>query len=107
MATKCVKVKAQEININLHIIFFLQKHNIRSSFILVLVGLPILCMFLWGQPYKRGFFCDDESIKHPFHESTVKSWMLWIIGFILPVIMVSCGCWMLCSFAAGWDALDT
>lgn len=53
------------------------------------VGLPILCMFLWGKPYKRGFFCDDESIKHPFHESTVKSWMLWIIGFVLPVFMVS------------------
>ncbi|KAL5285872.1 PPAP2A.2 family protein [Megaselia abdita] len=56
--------------------------------VLAAVGFPILCMFLWGQPYKRGFFCDDESIKHPFHESTVKSWMLWIIGFILPVIMV-------------------
>lgn len=53
------------------------------------VGFPILIFFLVGDPYKRGFFCDDESLKHPFHDSTVKSWMLYIIGLVLPIGMVS------------------
>lgn len=52
--------------------------------VLLAVGLPILGLFLWGSPYKRGFFCDDESLKHPFHDSTVRSWMLYIIGLVLP-----------------------
>ncbi|XP_055921774.1 putative phosphatidate phosphatase isoform X2 [Eupeodes corollae] len=56
--------------------------------ILMCVGFPILLFFLLGDPYKRGFFCDDESLMHPFHESTVKSWMLYIIGLVIPVGIV-------------------
>lgn len=56
--------------------------------ILMCVGFPILLFFLLGDPYKRGFFCDDESLMHPFHESTVKTWMLYIIGLVLPVAIV-------------------
>ncbi|KAL1380155.1 hypothetical protein pipiens_014412 [Culex pipiens pipiens] len=41
------------------------------------------------RPYKRGFFCDDESLMHPFHDSTVTNWMLYIIGIALPVLV--CG----------------
>uniref|UniRef100_A0A1L8DYT5 Putative lipid phosphate phosphatase n=2 Tax=Nyssomyia neivai TaxID=330878 RepID=A0A1L8DYT5_9DIPT len=52
---------------------------------LLCVGFPILFFFLWGEPYKRGFFCDDMSIRHPFHESTVRNWMLYIVGLILPI----------------------
>uniref|UniRef100_A0A182NLS8 Phosphatidic acid phosphatase type 2/haloperoxidase domain-containing protein n=1 Tax=Anopheles dirus TaxID=7168 RepID=A0A182NLS8_9DIPT len=35
------------------------------------LGFPILIFFLVGDPFKRGFFCDDESLMHPFHDSTV------------------------------------
>ncbi|XP_046810389.1 putative phosphatidate phosphatase isoform X2 [Lucilia cuprina] len=56
--------------------------------ILLCVGFPILCFFLWGDSYKRGFFCDDESLMHPFKESTVKSWMLYIIGLVLPISVI-------------------
>lgn len=56
--------------------------------ILCCVGFPILIFFLVGQPYKRGFFCDDESLMHPFHDSTVTNWMLYIIGIALPVIVI-------------------
>lgn len=45
--------------------------------------------FLLGDPYKRGFFCDDESLKHPFKDSTVRNWMLYIIGLVIPVGVVS------------------
>lgn len=55
----------------------------------IAVGFPILFFFIWGEPYQRGFFCDDESLRHPFHESTVRNWMLYIIGLILPIGTVS------------------
>ncbi|XP_070069284.1 putative phosphatidate phosphatase isoform X2 [Drosophila takahashii] len=53
--------------------------------ILLCVGFPILLFFLLGEPYKRGFFCDDDSLKHPFHDSTVRNWMLYFIGAVIPV----------------------
>ncbi|XP_053676733.1 putative phosphatidate phosphatase isoform X1 [Anopheles nili] len=55
--------------------------------ILCCVGFPILIFFLAGDPFKRGFFCDDESLMHPFHDSTVTNWMLYIIGIALPVVV--------------------
>ncbi|XP_055379360.1 putative phosphatidate phosphatase isoform X2 [Condylostylus longicornis] len=63
--------------------------KIAMDFVLLLcVGLPILCFFLFVEPYKRGFFCDDESLKHPFHDSTVKNYMLYIIGLVLPLCII-------------------
>lgn len=59
------------------------------TLLLITVGFPILFFFIWGDPYKRGFFCNDESLRHPFHESTIRNWMLYIIGLILPIIVVS------------------
>ncbi|KQS70778.1 putative phosphatidate phosphatase isoform X2 [Drosophila erecta] len=53
--------------------------------ILLCAGFPILLFFLLGDPYKRGFFCDDDSLKHPFHDSTVRNWMLYFIGAVIPV----------------------
>lgn len=44
--------------------------------------------FLFGVPYERGFFCNDESLMHPFHESTVTHNVLYIVGFGIPLISV-------------------
>lgn len=48
--------------------------------LLLCVGFPILFLFLWAHPYERGFFCNDESLLHPFHESTVPSIYLYFVG---------------------------
>lgn len=56
--------------------------------LLFIVGFSILIFFLWGTPYKRGFFCNDESLMHPFHESTVRNWMLYLIGLLGPLIII-------------------
>ncbi|KAM8713046.1 hypothetical protein ACLKA7_013373 [Drosophila subpalustris] len=53
--------------------------------ILLCAGFPILLFYLLGVPYKRGFFCDDESLKHPFKDSTVRNWMLYFIGLVIPI----------------------
>lgn len=51
--------------------------------------MTVLMFYLFGTPYKRGFFCNDESLSHPFHESTVTSPMLYVIGLFLPICTVS------------------
>lgn len=53
------------------------------------VGMTVLMFYLFGKPYKRGFFCNDESLYHPFHDSTVTSVMLYVIGLLLPICTVS------------------
>lgn len=55
---------------------------------LLIVGFPILLFFLFGQPYKRGFYCNDESLMHPFKESTISSFVLYLIGMAFPILSV-------------------
>lgn len=52
------------------------------------VGLPVLCYFLFGVPYERGFHCDDESLMYPFKESTVTHEVLYSVGFGVPIICI-------------------
>ncbi|XP_073200044.1 phospholipid phosphatase 1 isoform X2 [Lepidochelys kempii] len=52
----------------------------------VLAGLPLGVLNLAKiKPYQRGFFCNDDSIKYPFHDSTVTSTVLYAVGFSLPI----------------------
>ncbi|CAH1237860.1 PLPP1 [Branchiostoma lanceolatum] len=44
-----------------------------------------------GTPTKRGFFCDDQTISYPFHESTVPEWMLIVLGAGIPTICMLVG----------------
>jgi phosphatidate phosphatase len=51
--------------------------------LLMCVGFPILFIFLWGIPFRRGFFCNDEDLIHPYHPSTVPSIYLYIVGIVM------------------------
>jgi len=53
------------------------------------VWIPVLLLDVTGKPYQRGFFCDDDSIRHPFHDSTVTNVILYIGGLGLPIVAVS------------------
>lgn len=50
------------------------------------VGIPVLLLYLFGKPHIRGFFCNDESIRHPFHPSTVPSSAMIPINYITPIL---------------------
>lgn len=54
---------------------------------LACVGFPVLFFYLFGSPYQRGFFCNDESIRYPFKDSTVTSLMLYFVGLVLPICL--------------------
>ncbi|XP_071009422.1 phospholipid phosphatase 1-like isoform X1 [Oncorhynchus clarkii lewisi] len=53
---------------------------------LIIGGLPLAAFNLGKiKPYQRGFFCNDDSISYPFHQSTVTSIVLYTAGFALPI----------------------
>ena len=41
-----------------------------------------------GKPYKRGFFCNDESIQKPYKDSTITSITAVSVGFTLVLVVV-------------------
>ncbi|KAM6227906.1 phospholipid phosphatase 1 isoform 1-T1 [Spheniscus humboldti] len=66
------------------------------------VALDVVCVLLAGlplgvlnlakiKPYQRGFFCNDDSIKYPFHDSTITSTVLYTVGFTLPIFSIILG----------------
>ncbi|XP_072942430.1 putative phosphatidate phosphatase [Epargyreus clarus] len=62
--------------------------------VLFCVGFLILGFYLWGYPYKRGFFCDDESLMHPYKDSTITNIMLYIVGIGLPLFTMTLTEWL-------------
>ncbi|XP_074643010.1 putative phosphatidate phosphatase [Tubulanus polymorphus] len=54
----------------------------------VIAALPNILMKEYMPPYHRGFYCDDESLKHPYKGSTVP-WTLCIcVGVLLPAVVI-------------------
>ena len=67
----------------------------RSVFDLITI-LLLLILFIGtyvaentGAIVKRGFYCDDSSIRFPFRESTVPSWALVVSALSIPLLAVS------------------
>uniref|UniRef100_A0A7E4VVS6 AcidPPc domain-containing protein n=1 Tax=Panagrellus redivivus TaxID=6233 RepID=A0A7E4VVS6_PANRE len=56
--------------------------------VLVICAIPMLIFQKWVKPYKRGFYCDDESIHYPYRPSTVTRYQLIAIGLTLPVLII-------------------
>ena len=56
--------------------------------ILGAIGITLLLFSKVGEPTKRGFFCNDETLSYPYKSSTVPSWLLYTVGFSLPTITV-------------------
>ncbi|XP_004608491.1 phospholipid phosphatase 1 isoform X1 [Sorex araneus] len=52
----------------------------------LLASMPMACVN-FGQiyPFKRGFFCNDSSIQYRYHDSTVTTTMLSLVGLSLPM----------------------
>ena len=69
-----------------------------SRLLLDVVAIAVLCALELGVylaeknglvAERRGFFCDDTSIRLPFKESTVPSWLLTLSAVSIPLIAVS------------------
>ncbi|CAG9539502.1 unnamed protein product [Cercopithifilaria johnstoni] len=63
--------------------------RIAADFIvLTLCAIPLLIFHKWVEPYKRGFYCDDETIRYPYRPSTVSRHMLIVIGLVVPAVLI-------------------
>ncbi len=56
--------------------------------LVALVFIPDLLLASYGEPRELGFFCSDETISHPYRDSTVKSYALYATGVFLPVATI-------------------
>ena len=56
---------------------------------IAIVAIPCLLLNLVGEPYMRGFFCNDESIRHPYRDSSVPTWALILVSYSLPAIIIA------------------
>lgn len=52
------------------------------------VGVILLCIHSLAAPFQRGFFCDDESIRYPYRESTVSSGLCYALGSGVNIILI-------------------
>ncbi|GBP27236.1 Putative phosphatidate phosphatase [Eumeta japonica] len=64
------------------------KKVVVDAFLFSLLGVGIyITTHLW-QPFKRGFFCGDESLMFPYRDDTVPSDILQIVGVTLPSLTI-------------------
>ncbi len=68
-----------------------------------LVGMPSLILEVAGTPFRRGFFCDDESISHPYHEDTITMFTVAFVGICLPLGTV---CNTFSPFESSFDSIS-
>ena len=61
--------------------------RIPNFLLLVWVPTPVLRYVL--EPKRRGFFCDDETIRYDYKEPQVPDSMLFILGLGVPILGVS------------------
>ncbi|XP_023650476.2 phospholipid phosphatase 3-like isoform X2 [Paramormyrops kingsleyae] len=65
---------------------------ILDVFCLLLVTFPFFMLHKSSvQPYQRGFYCDDGSIRFSYKKSTVSSSVLLAVGLILPITSIIIG----------------
>jgi len=56
---------------------------------LVAVQVLIALLYVGVEPVRRGFFCDDETIRYPFRSDTVSFTMLLTAFFVVVPLTVS------------------
>ncbi|KAM9516830.1 phospholipid phosphatase 1-like isoform 2-T3 [Salvelinus alpinus] len=54
---------------------------------LIIAGLPFAILTPLHNPFKRGFFCNDDSIKYPLKEDTISYQLLG--GVMIPVTVLT------------------
>uniref|UniRef100_A0A8C3AZV5 Phospholipid phosphatase 1 n=1 Tax=Cyclopterus lumpus TaxID=8103 RepID=A0A8C3AZV5_CYCLU len=54
---------------------------------LIIAGLPFVILNVRHSPFRRGFFCNDDSIKYPLKEDTITYQLLG--GVMIPVTILT------------------
>ena len=67
------------------------KTEMLNFLLLILLALPILLLDRIGSPTERGFFIDDDSLSYPYKIDTVPNWLLYMMGFGIPIVLILLG----------------
>lgn len=62
--------------------------NVIDFTCVALFAIGLLLFSQIGKPYKRGFFCNDESIQKPYKDSTVSTAAAAAVGFVLALVVI-------------------
>lgn len=57
----------------------------------ILLFISVRFFKIFGGPRKRGFFCDDESLKYPYREDTVGAKALLRLTLCVPLTVITLG----------------
>ncbi|XP_046573750.1 phospholipid phosphatase 3-like [Haliotis rubra] len=52
--------------------------------LIILIAALSITLRQVGVPFHRGFFCDDQSLMHPYKTGTISAAALYCVGFLLP-----------------------
>ena len=62
---------------------------------ILITSIPLIYLYIANsgdvEPFKRGFFCDDENLKHPYREEQISVGtcaFIWIVAVLMGVITV-------------------
>ncbi|XP_067654954.1 phospholipid phosphatase 3-like isoform X2 [Haliotis asinina] len=42
----------------------------------------------YGVPFRQGFFCDDDTIKYPYKQSTISVTLLMVVSLAVPLVVM-------------------
>ena len=62
--------------------------TIVSLSVLGIMGIIILIFDNLATPKRRGFFEKDQNLLYPYHDSTVKAFILHIVGILIPLCLI-------------------
>ena len=62
--------------------------TIVSLSVLGIMGIIILIFDNLATPKRRGFFEKDQNLLYPYHVSTVKAFILHIVGILIPLCLI-------------------
>lgn len=60
----------------------------QDAIVYVICVTPIAILRVFAEPYHRGFFCDDETIRYPNLPSTISTVALILVGVIVPLSII-------------------
>lgn len=55
---------------------------------LLVVASPFVGLETFARPYRRGFFCNDESISYPYLGDSVSSPVLFAVVLLVPLVVI-------------------
>uniref|UniRef100_A0A9J7XNX7 Phospholipid phosphatase 2 n=1 Tax=Cyprinus carpio carpio TaxID=630221 RepID=A0A9J7XNX7_CYPCA len=62
-----------------------------NAVVCVSVGMPFIIMTIMFQPYHRGVYCDDETIRYPYRPDTISHKMMAAVTISCSIIIITSG----------------